>query len=127
MDNYINDGNTLSFTNTSGNTIPSGRLVATGHTLGWAIADIPNNTTGTLRIRGRGTAPKVSAAVFAAGEKLVFDVSAGSGVGAFDDSAATPAAGDITGGAIAAKAGLNSETECEVILTPGNTTLIAGG
>ena len=127
MDNYINDGDTLPYPNTSGVTIPSGRLMATGHTLGWAIADIPNNTTGTLRISGRGTAPKVSAAVFVAGEKLVWDITANDGLGAFDDSAASPAAGDLTGAAIAAKAGANLETECEVILTPGNATLTAGG
>lgn len=127
MDNYINDGNTVSYTNAGVATIPSGRLVATGHTLGWAITDIAPGATGTLRISGKGTAPKVSGAVFAVGEKLVFDVSAGSGVGAFDDSAATPAAGDLTGAAIAAKAGANLETECEVILTPGNVTLTAGG
>ena len=125
MDNFVSDGNTVSYTNGGGSTIPSGTLVKAGHTLGWAITDIPAGGTGTLRIRGKGTAPKVSAAVFAVGEKLVFDVSANSGVGAFDDSAATPASGDITGGAIAAVAGANNETTCTVVLTPGNTTLTA--
>ena len=57
------------------------------------------------------------------GEKLVFDISANSNVGAFDDSAATPATGDVTGSAIAAVAGSNGQTECVVILTPGNATL----
>lgn len=127
MRNYINDGNTVSYTNRGGSTIPSGRLVATGHTLGWAMTDIAPGATGTLRIRGRGTAPKVPSAVFEVGEKLVFDVSAGGGVGAFDNSAATPAAGDLTGAAIAGAPGANLETECEVILTPGNATLTAGG
>lgn len=122
MDNYINDGNTVSYTNATGSTIPSGRLVATGHILGFAITDIPNGATGTLRIKGRGIAPKVAAAVFTVGEKLVFDVSAAAGVGEFDDSSAAPATGDITGGAIAGKAGANLETTCEVILTPGNAT-----
>jgi len=69
--------------------------------------------------------PKVAAAVFAQGEKLVFDVSANGGLGAFDDSAAVPAAGDVTGGAIAWVAGANAETTCTIKLTPGNTTLTA--
>ena len=69
--------------------------------------------------------PKVSDAVFVQGEKLVFDVSANGALGAFDDSAATPASGDITGGAIAWVAGANLETTCTIKLTPGNTTVTA--
>lgn len=125
MNNYKKGGKTISYTNGGGTTIASGTLVATGHTLGWAVADIAPGETGTLSIEGEGTAPKVSAAVFAVGEKLVFDVSANSGVGAFDDSAATPATGDLTGAAIAAVAGANNETTCTVILTPGNVTKTA--
>lgn len=125
MKNAIDSGATLLYTNGGGTTIPSGTLVKASHTLGWAVTDIAPGATGVLRLTGSGTAPKVSAAVFAAGEKLVFDVSANSGAGAFDDSAATPASGDITGGAIARKAGANGETTCEVTLTYGNTTLTA--
>lgn len=123
MKNFVDNGTTINYTNGGGSTIASGTLVKAGNTLGWAIADIPAGATGALRITGKGTAPKVSAAVFVVGEKLVWDVSAGSGVGAFDDSAATPATGDVTGGAIAAVAGANTETTCTVILTPGNTTV----
>lgn len=122
MNNHINDGETISYTNGGGSTIASGTPVVTGHTLGVARGDIPAGATGTLAIKGRFTLPKVSAAVFSIGEKLVFDVSANSGIGAFDDSAATPAAGDLTGAAIAAVAGANGETTCEVVLTPGNAT-----
>lgn len=123
MKNAVSEGKTLNYTNTSGSTIPSGRLIKSGHTLGWAIADIPNNTTGALRIRGAGTAPKVSGAVFVVGEKLIFDVSQGSGVGAFDDSLATAQTGDVTGAAIAAAAGADGETTCTIILTPGNAAV----
>lgn len=122
MNNHINDGETISYTNGGGSTIASGTPVVTGHTIGVAVADIPAGGTGTLRIKGRFTMPKVSAAVFSVGEKLVFDVSANSGIGAFDDSAATPATGDLTGAAVAAVAGANGETTCEVVLTPGNAT-----
>lgn len=125
MKNAIDSGEKLLYTNGGGTTIPAGRLIKSGHTLGWAITDIAPGATGALRITGSGTAPKVSGAEFAAGEKLVFDVSANSGLGAFDDSAAIPASGDITGGAIARTAGSNGQTTCEVILTYGNTTLTA--
>jgi hypothetical protein len=57
--------------------------------------------------------------VFVKGEKLVFDVSAG----AFDDSLASPASGDVTGGAVAWEAGANTETTCTVKLTPGNSAV----
>lgn len=125
MKNFVSEGNTIEYTNAGGTTIASGTLVATGHVLGWAIADIPAGETGTLRITGEGTAPKVSGAVFAVGEKLVFDVSANAGAGAFDDSAATPASGDLTGAAIASVAGADGQTTATVILTPGNATKTA--
>jgi len=72
-----------------------------------------------VAIEGVFEAPKVSGAVFGVGEKLIWDVSAG----AFDDSAATPASGDVTGAAIAMRAGQNNETTCLVKLTPGNAAL----
>lgn len=121
MKNAIDSGNTLLYTNGGGATITSGTLVKASHTLGFAIADIAVGATGALRITGSGTAPKVSGAVFAAGEKVLWDSSAG----AFDDSAATPASGDVMGGAIARTAGTSGQTTCEVILTYGNTTLTA--
>jgi predicted RecA/RadA family phage recombinase len=65
--------------------------------LGVALVAIAIGGTGSVAIEGVFSGvPKVSGAVFVQGEKLVFDSSAGSGVGAFDDAAATPAAGDIT-------------------------------
>jgi predicted RecA/RadA family phage recombinase len=125
MNNAVDSGSTINYTNGGGATIPAGRLFVAGHILACAIADIPVGETGACQVTGKVTAPKVSAATFAVGEKLVFDVSAGSGVGAFDDSAATPATGDLTGAAVAAEAGLDAETTCTVILTPGNATKTA--
>lgn len=125
MDNAVDSGSTINYTNAGGSTIPAGRLFVAGHVLACAIADIPVGETGACKISGKVTAPKVSAAVFEVGEKLVFDVSANAGVGAFDDSAATPATGDLTGAAVAAVAGANTETTCTVVLTPGNATKTA--
>lgn len=122
MENYVDGGTTVNYSNSSGSAIASGTMLVMGHTVGVALADIANGSSGAVQVAGKVTAAKVSAAVFAVGEKLVFDISAGSGAGAFDDSSATPAAGDITGGAVAAVAGAASETTCTVILTPGNAT-----
>lgn len=123
MNNEIDSGSTVNYTNGGGTTITSGTIVLMANTLGSVIADIPAGETGAVQIRGKVTAPKVSAAVFAVGEALVWDVSANTNTGAFDDSAATTAVGDVTGAAIAAVAGANLETTCTVILTPGNTLI----
>ncbi len=97
----------------------SGDAVEVKHMIGVALTDIASGETGAVAIEGVYTMPKVSAAVFVQGEKLIWDTSAG----AFDDSAATPATGDITGAAVAMVAGANGETTCTVKLTPGNATL----
>lgn len=115
----VQKGDVINYT--AGAEIDSGDVVVTGHTIGVALTDIANGDVGAIAIEGVFTVPKVSAAVFTVGEKLIYDVSAS----AFDDSAATPASGDITGGAIAVVAGSASETTCIVKLTPGNATKTA--
>ena len=118
--NFVSDGDVLPWTNTTGNAVASGQLIVIGHTLGVALVAIANGASGAVAVEGVFTVPKVSGAVFVQGEKLVWDVSANSGAGAFDDSAATPATGDITGGAIAWAAGSDGQTTATVKLTPGN-------
>lgn len=120
MRNEIQRGDIIDYTAAAD--ITSGQVIVMGHTLGVAVTDIANGATGAVAIEGVFEVPKVAAAVFVVGEKLVFDISAASGAGEFDDSAATPATGDITGGAIAVRAGANAETTCYVKLTPGNAT-----
>ncbi len=119
--NFVQRGDVVNYT--AGANIAAGDLVVMGHTIGVALTDIANGATGAVAIEGVFTVPKVSAAVFAVGEKLILDVSATPP--AFDDSAATPASGDITGGAVAMVAGANLETTCVVKLTPGNATKTA--
>lgn len=119
MDNYQQDGNIINYTN-AGSAILAGSVVKMQNRLGIAVTDIANGATGAVRVRGVVSGvPKVSAAVFVQGEKLLWDVSSG----AFDDSAATPAAGDVMGAAVAWAAGGNGETTCTIDLTPGNTTV----
>jgi len=117
--NFVQRGSVVTWTNSTGNNVAAGSVVKMVHTLGVALVDIPNGASGSVAIEGVFEAPKVSAAVFSVGEKLIWDVSAG----AFDDSAATPASGDVTGAAIAMRAGADGETTCVVKLTPGNSTV----
>jgi predicted RecA/RadA family phage recombinase len=119
--NYVSDGNVINWTNGTGSAVSSGDVVAMGHCIGVALVAIAVGDIGSVALEGVFTVPKVSAAVFTQGEKLIYDVSAG----AFDDSAATPSSGDITGGAVAWIAGANAETTCTVKLTPGNATKTA--
>ena len=116
---FVARGDVIDYSN-AGAAIASGAVVELKHNLGVALADIAATTgLGAVAIEGVFELPKVSAAVFVQGEKLIWDTSAG----AFDDSAALPAAGDITGAGIAMRAGANGETTCLVKLTPGNATL----
>lgn len=117
---FQQEGGTINYINT-GSAITAGSVVKLQNTIGIALVDIAATTgVGAVAVEGVfAGVPKVPAAVFAAGEKLLWDVSAGQ----FDDSAATPAAGDVMGAAVAWVAGLNAETTCTIKLTPGNTTV----
>ncbi len=114
--NFVSDGDSLPYTNTTGAAIASGQVIAIGHILAIALVAIPVGAIGQVATEGVFTVPKVPGAVFVQGEKLLWDASAL----AFDDSAATPAAGDILGGAIAWFAGADGQATATIKLTPGN-------
>jgi predicted RecA/RadA family phage recombinase len=119
--NYIQPGEVIDWTNATGGAKTSGSVIAIGQMLGVALVDIANGATGSVQIQGVFEVPKVSGAVIAAGESLVWDVSAG----AFDDNAATPATGDISGAAaVAVEAAGNGVTALNVRFTgvPGTKT-----
>jgi len=112
--NYQQPGEVLDYPNSSGSTITSGTVLVVGNILGVALADIADGATGSVGISGVYTCPKVSGAVIAQGESLTWDADAG----AFDDSAATPASGDVTGPpAVAFEAAGNGDTSLAVKLT----------
>ena len=112
--NQVNSGKVLTWTNGTGSAVSAGDVVVVGNILGVALVDIANGSTGAVCINGRFTVAKVSAAVIAQGEDLTWDASAS----AFDDNAATPATGDVTGApAIAAEAAGNGVTTFDVVLT----------
>jgi predicted RecA/RadA family phage recombinase len=114
MNNGIHEGKLFSWTNSTGSAVASGDIVPIAGILAVATVDIADGATGTVKVGYAVKAPKVSAAVIAQGETLTWDVSAG----AFDDNAATPATGDITGAAaFAMSAAGNDDTVVEVVLT----------
>lgn len=110
------DGKILDYV--CGGVVANGAVVDMLHCIGVALKAGVLNEVIPVAVEGVFELPKVSAATFVQGEKLLWDDSAG----AFDDSAATPATTDIMGGVIAFRAGLNGETTCIVKLTPGNAT-----
>lgn len=118
-ENQVQTGNIIQYT--AGADITSGSVVKMGQILGVALTDIANGATGSVAVSGVFTVPKVTAAVIAQGEALTWDVSAGK----FDDNAATPATGDVTGAAaVAWEAAGSSATTLAVRFTgvPGTVT-----
>lgn len=112
--NFVQPGKVLDWTNGTGSAVASGDVVKMGQLLAVALVDIANGESGAVSIDGVYDAPKVSGAVIAQGESLTWDVSAG----AFDDNAATPATGDVTGAcAVAAEAAGNGVTTLAVRFT----------
>jgi len=111
-------GDIVVWTNGTGSAVSSGDIVAIDGILYVALVDIADSDSGAIQTNCEVDAPKVSAAVIAAGETLTWDVSANSGAGEFDDHDATPATGDITGAAARAlEAGVNTQTKIRVKLT----------
>ncbi len=119
--NYVEPGMTMTWTNGTGSAVVSGQVVKAGNILGVALVDIAPTASGSIAISGVYKVPKVSGAVIAQGESLTWDVSAA----AFDDNAAVPATGDVTGPpAVAFQAAGNGVTTMTVKFTgvPGTVT-----
>ena len=117
--NFKQDGDIIQYTATADT--PSGGVVRIGNLLGVALVHIPVGATGSVALDGVFELPKVPGAVIAQGETLTWDKSAG----AFDDNAATPAAGDVTGAATVAFAGAGAGTTTVLVKltgTPGTVT-----
>ena len=115
--NYIQAGEVIDYT--AGADISSGDVVVVGNLVGVAITDIADGEVGAVGISGVWELPKVSAAVIGAGETVNYDVSAGE----FDDNAATPATGDLTGGCVAVEAAGNGDTTVKVKINVGANTV----
>ena len=112
--NFKQEGEIVTWTNDTGQAVVSGQVVRIGKVLGVALVDIASAADGSVALEGGFTVPKVSGAVIAQGENLTWDASAA----AFDDNAASPASGDVTGPpAVALEAAGNGVTELLVKFT----------
>ena len=96
--NYVQDGVVVD--HIAGSAISAGDVVVMGNIIGVALEDIANGAVGPVQIDGVFDVPKVTAAVIAQGESLIYDVSAS----AFDDGSATPASGDVSNCCVAMEA-----------------------
>ena len=117
--NYVQDGNVINYAN-SGAAIASGEVVVVGEQIGVALVDIAATTgNGSVQLDGVFELPKVSAAVIGQGESVIWDASEG----AFEDNAATPATGDVSGCCVAVEAAGNGATTVKVKLNVGIGTV----
>lgn len=117
---YVEAGETMDYANSSGSTITAGTPVVVGEQIGIVLEDIADGATGVLAMSGVFNVPKVDAAVIAQGDSVIWDASAGK----FDDNAATPATGDVSGCCIAWEAkGATTGEEIAVKLNVGKGTV----
>lgn len=116
--NYVNEGNVIDYAN-GGTARSSGDVVVIGQQMGVCLGDIAANAVGSVQISGVFTLAKVSAAVIAQGQSVIWDASAS----AFDDNAAIPAAGDVSGCCVAMEAAGNGVTTIDVKLNVGVGTV----
>jgi predicted RecA/RadA family phage recombinase len=96
---YVSPGDVIEVAAPSATT--SGLCVKIGRLLGVSLGDYGNGALGRFGIAGVYRLPAVEGAEFVAGQQAIWDVSALSGAGAFDDHSATPATGDVTLAAVA--------------------------
>lgn len=116
MKNYIQRGDVI--TVTAAGAWAAGQLVLVGEVLGVTQHAAESGSPCEVALAGVFELPKVSAAVIAAGETMVWDVSANDNTGAFDDNLATPALGDISGGCIAIEGAGSGAIKVKVKLLP---------
>lgn len=121
MKTYRESGNSILYTNATGNDIAVDSVIVIGTMLAIAAVDIPDGTSGECVVEGVHKLPKVAGTAFTLGEELIWDVSAGEFVG----SGATPATGDVSGAATAWAAAAAGATVCYVKLNRGPGTVAA--
>lgn len=113
-------GSVIPWTNGTGSDVVVGSIVVMANTIGVALVNIANTEVGSVAIGGvvRDVA-KTTGTAWAQGEALVWDKSTSK----FNGSGAVPAAGDVTGGAIAWLAAASGDATGVIKLAPGNTAV----
>ena len=118
---YVQPGHVIPWTNGTGSAVVSGQMIPFGNCVAVAMGDIANGGVGEIALDGVHDVAKISGADIAAGTLPMLDVSATPD--AFDAASATPATGDITGGALAIAAAGVGTTTVRVRLLPGSGTV----
>jgi len=109
-DNYVSEGDVIQ--HLAAATLTAGVPFVLGKLIAVPLVDLAIGETGSVAIGGVFDLPKVSAAVIAQGENVIFDLSAL----AFDDNAATPATGDVSNCCVAMEPGINTQVLLKVKL-----------
>lgn len=110
MKNYIQPGDTLTITNSSGAVVLSGRGILIGATVAIAAGDIANGATGSAMVRG----------VFSHAKGTAAGSGGAQGANVYWDNAAKNFTAVATGNTLAgyfARAAADADTSCEVKLT----------
>lgn len=75
--NFIQNGETITWTNGTGSAIASGDIVKIGDLIGVALTDIAASASGAVATRGVYELPAVNNAAITQGAKVYFDATAG--------------------------------------------------
>ena len=113
MQNFIQEGRTMTYTNGNLATIESGGVVPVGNLLGIAKGQIVANATGVLFMEGVFALPKVPGVVIAQGDLVGWDMSKA----AFTPSSAANGVhgmGNLTGTCVAWEAASSGQTVVRV-------------
>ncbi|MEB8638652.1 DUF2190 family protein [Cronobacter muytjensii] len=97
--NYVQDGTTIEWVNSTGKAVASGAPVQVGNIVGVAHADIAPGETGVLHMSGVFQLPKNAPDAWVAGTKVYLIPATGLITIADDDGATTPAAYPLAGSA----------------------------
>lgn len=116
MQNFIQQGEHLEITNTSGATIGSGKPAKVGGVVGVALGNIANNATGTIRTQGVFSFPKKASLAVSAGEPVFWDA---------DPGEITKTAGDGFFVGFATEAAGGPATTVKVVIANGPQTAAA--
>lgn len=97
MRTFVQNGGTIRYSNTGAEVIPSGAVVILGGLVTVANGTIAPSEEGVCVAEGVHLLPKATGATISAGDRVIWDASAGG----FAPSNTTLASGDVTGGAVA--------------------------
>ncbi len=122
MQNLIQNGNRITWTNGTGTAVAAGDPVVVVGQIGVACVDIAAGASGALAMTGVYELPKTAGAAIAQGEAALFDISAA----AFVPAVTVAAAGDISGACVAWEAAASASTVVQVKINVAIGTVEAG-